>query len=252
MEIGNILRQARLSKGLTMDQIEEETKIRAKYLDALENEQFDLLPGKVYVIAFMRNYAKYLGLDDEELVRMYKDRERVDADLIQETTQETKGEIKPKKKTGYLPYLVAVVLIAFAFALTSIYHNLTPEPDTARQPGIVQDLNEDQEDDQIIPDPNAGWPGTVPAPDVDVPGQGIELVLNVTDDRCWMQIDVDGETAFTGIASAGDVKEFRGQESIYIVLGNAGVVEVQVNGENLGTLAPRGNTYRNEFTAQQG
>ncbi|MDN5347732.1 MAG: hypothetical protein PWP65_1296, partial [Clostridia bacterium] len=71
--IGEQLRRARQEKGLTLHEVEEATKIRLKYLNALEEEAFDELPGRVYAIGFLRNYARYLGLDAEELVRQLKE-----------------------------------------------------------------------------------------------------------------------------------------------------------------------------------
>ncbi len=63
VEIGNRLKEARLARGLTPEDVEEETKIRKKYIMALEMEQFEILPGPTYARAFLKNYAKYLNLD---------------------------------------------------------------------------------------------------------------------------------------------------------------------------------------------
>jgi cytoskeleton protein RodZ len=64
-EIGNSLREARLRQGLEISRVEAETKIRGKYLRALEDEQFEVLPGDTYVKGFLRTYADYLGLDGQ-------------------------------------------------------------------------------------------------------------------------------------------------------------------------------------------
>ncbi|HCJ78887.1 MAG TPA: DUF4115 domain-containing protein, partial [Desulfotomaculum sp.] len=72
MEIGHVLKRTRVEKNLSLAQAEEETKIRQKYLVALENENFNVIPGRVYVKGFLRNYARYLGLNAEELVWWYE------------------------------------------------------------------------------------------------------------------------------------------------------------------------------------
>jgi Helix-turn-helix domain len=64
-EIGNSLREARLRQGLEIPRIEADTKIRGKYLKALEEEHFDVLPGDTYVKGFLKTYADYLGLDGQ-------------------------------------------------------------------------------------------------------------------------------------------------------------------------------------------
>jgi cytoskeletal protein RodZ len=73
-EIGNSLREARLRQHLDFPEIEQATKIRAKYLRALEDEQFELLPAQTYVKGFLRSYAEYLGLDGQLYVDEYNSR----------------------------------------------------------------------------------------------------------------------------------------------------------------------------------
>src|SRR4051812_34989634 len=71
-EIGQTLREARMRARIDISELEAETKIRAKYLRALENEEWDLLPGPTYVKSFLRTYADSLGLDGRLLVEEYK------------------------------------------------------------------------------------------------------------------------------------------------------------------------------------
>ena len=73
-EIGTSLREARLRQGLDFPELEQGTKIRAKYLRALEDEQFDVLPAQTYVKGFLRSYAEYLGLDGQLYVDEYNSR----------------------------------------------------------------------------------------------------------------------------------------------------------------------------------
>ena len=73
-EIGNSLREARLRRGVDFAQAEVATKIRGKYLRALEDEQFELLPAQTYVKGFLRTYAEYLGLDGQLYVDEFNSR----------------------------------------------------------------------------------------------------------------------------------------------------------------------------------
>src|SRR5438034_10841524 len=73
-EIGTSLREARLRQGLDFPELEQGTKIRAKYLRALEDEQFDVLPAQTYVKGFLRTYAECLGLDGQLYVDEYNSR----------------------------------------------------------------------------------------------------------------------------------------------------------------------------------
>src|SRR3954465_10312647 len=71
-DIGATLREARMRQRIDISELESETKIRAKYLRALENEEWDLLPGPTYVKSFLRTYAEALGLDGRLLVEGFK------------------------------------------------------------------------------------------------------------------------------------------------------------------------------------
>jgi cytoskeleton protein RodZ len=82
-EIGASLREARLRAKLDIVDVESATKIRAKYLRALENEEWGLLPGPAFVKSFLRTYADYLGLDGKLLVDEYKLRHERPSDLDQ-------------------------------------------------------------------------------------------------------------------------------------------------------------------------
>src|ERR1700680_3462262 len=71
-EIGETLRDARMRARIDVSEIEAKTKIRAKYLRALENEEWGLLPGPTFVKSFLRTYAQALGLDGKELAEEYR------------------------------------------------------------------------------------------------------------------------------------------------------------------------------------
>jgi helix-turn-helix protein len=73
-EIGNSLREARLRQGLDFPRVEADTKIRGKYLQALEAERFEILPAETYVKGFLRTYAEYLGLDGQLYVDEFNSR----------------------------------------------------------------------------------------------------------------------------------------------------------------------------------
>jgi len=73
-DLGNSLREARVRQGLEYPQVELATKIRAKYIRALEDEAFELLPSETYVKGFLRSYAEYLGLDGQLYVDEYNSR----------------------------------------------------------------------------------------------------------------------------------------------------------------------------------
>jgi cytoskeleton protein RodZ len=73
-DIGSSLREARMRERIDISEVEAQTKIRAKYLRAIENEEWDLLPGPIYAKSFLRTYSDYLGLDSRMLLDEFKRR----------------------------------------------------------------------------------------------------------------------------------------------------------------------------------
>ncbi len=120
-DIGTTLREARMRQRLDISDIESETKIRAKYLRALENEEWDLLPGPTYVKSFLRTYADALGLDGKLLIEEYKLRhERLSEMELQPIAppgQRDRRRPRPAISRGWLVAFVVVGLIAALYAL---------------------------------------------------------------------------------------------------------------------------------------
>jgi cytoskeletal protein RodZ len=120
-DIGTTLREARMRQRIDISEIESETKIRAKYLRALENEEWDLLPGPIYVKSFLRTYADALGLDGKLLIQEYKLRhERLSEMELQPIAppgQRDRRRPRPAVSRGWLVAFVVVGLIAALYAL---------------------------------------------------------------------------------------------------------------------------------------
>jgi cytoskeleton protein RodZ len=118
-DIGATLREARMRARTDISDVEAETKIRAKYLRALENEEWDLLPGPTFVKSFLRTYAEALGLDGRLLVEEYKLRhERLSDVELQPIAPRSARDRRPQRRRG-VPRgaLVAVVIAGLIVAL---------------------------------------------------------------------------------------------------------------------------------------
>jgi cytoskeletal protein RodZ len=134
-EIGETLREARMRRRIDMTEVEAATKIRAKYLRALENEEWDLLPGPTFVKTFLRTYAEYLELDPRMLVEEY--RQRYERPSTQDLTPFGPGmggrrRQRPRRSLGPLFVGLAgvVVLLAALYLLGVVWGDDTdPERD---------------------------------------------------------------------------------------------------------------------------
>jgi hypothetical protein len=114
-EIGNSLREARLRQGLDFSEIEQSTKIRGKYLRALEDEQFEVLPAQTYVKGFLRSYADYLGLDGQLYVDEFNSR-YVRGELEEEEEQRAfkPRVVRPARSGAFQNRSVLITLVAIA------------------------------------------------------------------------------------------------------------------------------------------
>ncbi len=119
LELGSLLKRARQEKGLSLDDIQEETKIRKKYLEAIEENNFDVLPGNVYLKVFIKGYAREVGIDYQKLLENYeiltiKDekKSKLDQDYL-EGQKISSSSQKNKKKKNPLKIILIILLILF-------------------------------------------------------------------------------------------------------------------------------------------
>ncbi len=129
---------------IDIGEVEAKTKIRAKYLRAIENEEWDLLPGPVYVKSFLRTYGDYLGLDSRLLIDEYKRRYERPADhdahpiaaIIRERERDARGPLVPS--WAIIVLVLAVVVVALFFVGTLGKHNAPKSPTSSTPTAATQ------------------------------------------------------------------------------------------------------------------
>jgi len=131
-EIGETLREARMRRRIDMAEVESATKIRAKYLRALESEEWDLLPGPTFVKTFLRTYADYLELDSRLLVEEYKQRFERPAGMeltpLNLRRQPRRRRMAPRLGPGVVVVLGILAVLAALYVLGSSGDDETPTP----------------------------------------------------------------------------------------------------------------------------
>ncbi len=127
--LGRILSEARIARGLTLDDVERETRIARRYLDALEHDDFDALPAPVYCRAFLRTYAQFLGVDSSEVLGRQPELGRQAADLAP-LPQVTKAPPPAVSRNWVIAGGVILVFLLAGFLLYKIGSggNGTPSP----------------------------------------------------------------------------------------------------------------------------
>jgi cytoskeleton protein RodZ len=222
-EIGNSLREARLRQGLDFPEIEQATKIRPKYLRALEDEQFDILPGQTYVKGFLRTYAEYLGLDGQLYVDEYNSRY---VHVDEETPLRARSSTPSLGARGVPRFESSVVLIAIAAIgiLTLLvfaawrFGSDTPEtgiPDFSTRPPATK------------PKPN-------PAPRRTVPARRAKLTISAVSGNSVVEVyggSLAGKQLFKGTVEDGHSIRFARNRRYILKMDSPGNLEVVVNGD---------------------
>lgn len=166
-ELGRTLSQARLARGLTLLDVERDTRISRRYLDALEREDFAVFPAPVYQRAFLRTYAQYLGLDANELLRLFPQRtsEAVSLRPLPEVKAPPVGSVPFNWILTGGVLLVLLVAAIFVFRMGG-GESAPPLPDTRPQTNL----------------PGGAPAGDAPVPPLSTPGRVPDLLNTRVED----------------------------------------------------------------------
>lgn len=242
-ELGTLLRAAREKKGVSLAEAEEATRIRQRYLEALEQGQYGGLPSRVYVEGFLRAYASYLGLDAQEAVNMYRrqiqEREEAKAPIQESVRPLT----TPGRITG-VHLLLGLVLVALGVLLSLIYGPYIGLPAASLYPTATP----------IVTPVAAETPSPTPTPlptftPTPTPVQDVQVRVRITE-RAWLRVTTDGAVAFEGLLEAGETRTWVGREKVTLLTGNAGGTDVTVNGVPKGPLGAPGQVVELTWTKQ--
>lgn len=266
--VGETLRGERLRRNLSLEQISRETKITARLLDAIEKEQFDLLPGGVFAKSFVRQYARFLGLDEEELAAEVEKAIHPSAELPSFAASPPEPVFKVprvgewpgsgRSNSSALPALalvVAVMLVCSAvYAWWQRSRRAAPPPQPA---SAVQKVAAPAAPKPAAPEPVTPAPGNEPvtppkteaaASAPETPAAPVEnanpaATLHVSlaaDADTWVQAWADGKSVLVGTLQPNAVKSVDAVDTVRIRTGNAGSLQVTVNGKPAGPIGPSG------------
>ena len=240
-EIGSTLRDARVRRDISLQRAEADTKIRIKYIQAMENEDFDILPAGTYVKGFLRTYAEYLGIDYQLILDEYNDRFGTGdhkEHLVVQTGKSDKSRTprRPRKQTNYLFVAIfAIVIIAvLAYLGWGNYDNEQPTLVTSTESGA-------QAETTTVPDqPVETAPATAPPA---AQSELIEsLVLSADAGDSWVRVrkdSVDGDILWENVLADGETKTFTftptelTENKLVINLGSTLLVEVNGQSQRL-------------------
>lgn len=250
--VGELLRSEREKKGLSIKDVEAATSIRALYINAIEESNYKIVPGEVYLKGFIRNYANFLGLSGPNMVDLYRQQQQPAAsatplpDAAASTTTASPAaspDDKTSQSSGTVKWILGgIVIITIAGVIWWVNAQPSAPPAPAPAP---QQLTQVQPPTSPTPTPTP-----IPAPASNLQTKPIQIMTKYNDE-CWTQVIADGKEVYEGIPHKGDTLSWDATNNLTVKFGNAGSVDATYNGKPLGKLGDKGEVVVKTFTANQ-
>ncbi len=246
--IGETLRRERLQKGLDLQQVSETTKIGTRMLQAMEQNDFSKLPGGVFTRSFIRQYAVALGLQptalDEQLSQLQSTAEEpvksdTRKDVITEGSHYSLSDYNSARNSSSMWMSMVWVLVAMAVG-GAVYYAMNRPPAPVATPSRT-----------AAPHATAPTPAPVAAAPVTVeplPNSSPVQVIVTAKETAWVSIASDGKSQFVGEMKTDEKRTIQANERVKLVAGNAGALEISLNGKPLDAIGPKGQVRVVEFT----
>jgi len=225
---GDSLRRERELRGVSLREIADETKISIRFLQALEQDRIDVLPGGIFRRTFVRQYARHLGLDSEKLVAEF-------LYAHEEPAPPRSANVSPARRLplGTLATVGGLVVLGlFSFAKS--------RPSARRAADSLGASATPK-----VPPLERVYPAAAPAPAANDAGSS-NLVLTLSArESCWVAAQVDGQTVLNRVLNGGETQTLEAQGEIVLSVGNAGGLSFRVNDRPGVSLGRAGEVKRN-------
>lgn len=233
--VSEILKETRINKGLTIEQVEAATSIRRIYIVAIENGEFSKVPGEVFVKGIIRTYGNYLGLNGVELVDAYK--AEYSSDPRNTTVSQpirvaekisVSPQFKPEKVSSVSNFTYVVILVLVLAVAGGVAFFMNSETTDSEAVAVNQTKIEEPVKPEVVPSQE-------PVKVYD----GVDLIMKCND-KCWVEVTADGKNVFQSLLTKGQEQHFNAKETIVVKYGNVSVMDITVNGE----LLPKDNSTK--------
>lgn len=216
---GTWLRRQREARQISLREVAERTKISLRYLQAMEDDRFEVLPAPVFAKGFLREYARYVGLSPDEVVNHY-----LSVQQPQASEDGADSRREPRAGASWPHWLTLVLAVALLLGVVVLLAFLSDRWRQRRAGGAGAE-----------PRPAIVAPLATPVPPAPpVPAAAPSAPLEVTVDfnqECWVEAVVDGGSRRAEMREQGESMQIEAKQSIvFTKLGNAAAVDIQVNG----------------------
>ena len=240
MSLGSMISKARKDAGLSIDDLSAATNIRGPLLRDMEANNFSQCGGETYARGHLRNIAIKLKIDPQIFLTAFEDEQmqvdRTMRDLLVENN--VMREPKETRKVSWKVLVTISVASLFVAGLAQIIVSNDSAPDI---PVAVEETPSPTESPEPTPEPTVNEE-VVPTDEPTVStGQGVEVVVNAVRAKSWIFVsDSSGRVLFSGQILRGVTKTFSTDEQLNLKIGNAGGVELSVNGKKIESLGADG------------
>ncbi|MEO1132845.1 MAG: RodZ domain-containing protein [Cyanobacteria bacterium J06639_1] len=241
--MGMQLRRAREARGWSVEQAANASLLRVQYIKGIESADFAALPEPVYVRGFFKTYGDSLELDGTALAGQFAkaiasvEAERAAADVqpIGQLVKDTPWVLRPEHLLiAFIPFAIVVVSLA----------NFAGERDASVLPSQGDLANDVTEPATSEPPPEAVAAVPTPAPTPAIPqptdNRPIQVGVRLVEQASWMRVTADGFTVYEGTLQPGAMQNWSADAALSVLAGNAGAVELFVNGETAGKMGAFG------------
>jgi cytoskeleton protein RodZ len=239
--VSEVLQRARLDQGIDLATVAARTRIKTKYLQAIEANDPESLPGGFFSKSFAHQYATFLGVDtkaiDAEIDRVLGVDAPPPLPPLPKAAEQSAEKLTSKSARKYFQYAAFVLILVVCSGVDDWWHEsraVATERSASRAPASVL---------QVAPEPAAPAPSATPAP----AGSKVELALTATEET-WLSVSSDGTPIFSGLLEANQTKTIEGKDFAKLRVGNAAGLEVRLNGKPLGPLGAHGQVRDLLFT----
>lgn len=240
MNLGEVLKAARTTAGLSLDDLAAITSVRAGLLGEMERNDFSHCGGDIYARGHLRNIAPKLGLDGAQLVEQYNVEHSVESRSINEMLAEnnvTRVPMEKKNLSWKVPAAFSIAILLILGIAQIVYSNINSSNSTSATP---------VESTSPTATPSAEPSPTSSATSVPATG-GVTLSITASRGNSLIDIVVDGEHVDKGSIFQGETKFFEATTSISVFFSNPAGLDVTVNGELLQPLGGQNEEVRRTF-----
>jgi len=265
--LGQELKQLREDKGISLRQISDATHIGMRFLQAIESDSFDALPGGIFNRSFVRKYAKYIGVDEEQVLARY-DHQVAEQPIEQPKTPSLRYEDFENRSssTGSLKVVIPLLLLLgaglyFTYRYINTHAAGQTEPQAAESatpspsPAATASPGESGAAGEASPSPAAAGAGAdggaspaaagagaSPSPSTAAAASPLRLRVTATNSSCWINITTDDSKEVKRTLQLGESQEFVASDKIDVHLGNVTAVSATLNGKPMKLTVTRSKT----------